>query len=230
MRAAWSHEPSAEARQERWQQRQRSRHRQQHGDHRGDRQSVHEVDAGGEHPEQRDHHGRTGEQDRPPGGVHRRSYGAVGVPQFEVVLAEASDDEQRIVDPDAEPDHQRQLRRDVGHARYTRREPDQSDAGDQAETGGDQWHPRRGERSEREDQDEERGDHADGCGRTDAEPLGLFDHLTACSNPQARRVHRMNLVQHGLAGVVREQVGALVVVDRREGRHPVRRDLDRAAR
>ena len=41
---------------------------------------------------------------------------------------EAGDDEQRVVDPDAEADHQRQLGRDVGHARDVGGEADQRDA------------------------------------------------------------------------------------------------------
>ena len=65
------HDAVAEARQHRRQQRQRRRQRQQHREHRGDREPVQEAHAGREHPEQRDHHRRAGEQDRAPGGVHR---------------------------------------------------------------------------------------------------------------------------------------------------------------
>ena len=58
-----------------------------------------------------------------------------------VGLAEAGHDEQRVVDPDPESDHQRELGGDVGHVRDVRREPDQRHARDQAEAGGDQRHP-----------------------------------------------------------------------------------------
>ena len=114
-------------------------------------------------------------------------------PNVEVVLAEARDDEQRVVDPDAEADHQRQLGRDVGHARDVRGEPDQRDAGDQAEAGGDQRHPRRDQRAERDQQDDQRRDHADRGRRADAEALGLLDHLAARGDLQPGHVHRVDL-------------------------------------
>ena len=47
-------------------------------------------------------------------------------------------------------------------------------------------------------------------------PSALLDDLTARGDLQPRHVHAVDLVEHRLAGVVREQVGGLVVVDRRE--------------
>ena len=63
-------------------------------------------------------------------------------------------------------------------------------------------------------------------GRADAEALGLLDHLAAGGDLQARHVHRVDLVEQRVPGVVRQQVGALVVVDRRERGLAVGRDLD----
>ena len=145
---------------------------EQHGDHGGDRQPVHERDPGGEHAEQGDHNGRAGEQDRAPGGVHRLDHRALHVAEREVALAEAGDDEQRIVDPDAEADHQRQIGRDVRHVRDVGGQPDQRHPGDQAQAGRDQRHPGRGQRAERDQQDDQRREHPDLGGGTDAEALG----------------------------------------------------------
>ena len=101
-------------------------------------------------------------------------------------------------------------------------------AGDQAQAGRDQRHPRRGERAERDQQDDHRCDHADRGGRADVEALRVLDHLTARGDLQAGHVHRLHLVEQRLAGAVRQQVRGLVVVDGRERRHPILRDLDRS--
>ena len=58
------------------------------------------------------------EQDRAPGGVHRLHDRLARVPERRagrrVGLAEAREDEQRVVDPDAEADHRRELGGEVG--------------------------------------------------------------------------------------------------------------------
>ena len=227
---ARTHDPVAVLRQHRGEHGQRREHRHQHREHRGDRQPVEEADAGGEHPEQGDHHRGAGEQDRPSGRIHRLDDRLLHVAEREVVLTEARDDEQRVVDPDAETDHQREVRRDVRDAGDVCGQPDQRDAGDQAEAGGDQRHPGGDERAEREQQDDQRRDRPDQGRRTDGEALGVLDHLPARGDLQARHVHRADLIEHGLAGVVRHEVGRLVVVDRRERGLPVARDLDRPVR
>ena len=121
-------------------------------------------------------------------------------PLREVVLAEPGDDEQRVVDADAEADHQRELRGDVGHVGDVRGEADQREPGDQPEAGGDQRHPGGDQRAERQQQDHERGDHADGGRGADAEALGLFDHLPAGGDPQSGHVDGVDRVEHGVAG------------------------------
>ena len=56
-------------------------------------------------------------------------------------------------------------------------------------------------------------------------PSADLDDLTAGRDLQARDVDRANELQERLAGGGRQLVGRLVVVDRRERRHPVQRDL-----
>ena len=91
-------------------------------------------------------------------------------------------------------------------------------------------HPGGGERAEGDQQDDQSGDHADRGRRADAESLRLLDHLPARRDLQAGDVHRLHLGEQRLAGVGREQVRALVVVDGRERRHSIGRDLHRSSR
>ena len=102
-----------------------------------------------------------------------------------VVLAEARDDEQRIVDPDAQADHHRELRRDIRHAREMGRDSDQRDAGDQTQAGGDQRHPGGDQRAEGQQQDHQGRDHPDSRGGADVEALGLLDHRAAGGDLEA---------------------------------------------
>ena len=117
-------------------------------------------------------------------------------PRRRVVLPKAGDDEQRIVDPDAEPDHQRELGSDAGHACDVGREPGQRNARDQAEARGDQRHAGRDQGAERQQQNHQRRDHADGGSRADAEALGVLDHLAAGGHAQTGHVHSLELIEH----------------------------------
>ena len=109
-------------------------------------------------------------------------------------------------------------------------EPDQRHARDQTQPGGDQRHPSRSQRSERQQQDDQRCQHPDLSRRADTEPLSVLDHLTARRHLKTGHVNGRHLRQQRLARRVRQHVRGLVVVDRRERRHPVRRNLNRAPR
>ena len=68
-----------------------------------------------EHAGQGDPHGGAGEEDRAAGGVHRLLDGGGDLAAVLAVgVAVAGDDEERVVDADAEPDHQRELGGEVG--------------------------------------------------------------------------------------------------------------------
>ena len=62
----------------------------------------------------------------------------LGVQAAQQALAEARDDEQRVVDPDAQADQQRQLRAERRHRDHVREQPDHRDAGAEREAGGDE--------------------------------------------------------------------------------------------
>ena len=87
------------------------------GDRGGDGEALHEADAHEEHAEQRDDDGGAGEQHRAPGGVDgdgdRLAHGVAGVE----LLAVAGDDQQRVVDADAEADHDAEERGELGDRR-----------------------------------------------------------------------------------------------------------------
>jgi hypothetical protein len=100
--------------------------------------------------------GRTGEQDRATGGVHRDDGGAADVVAGVQLFAEPRDDQQRVVDAHAETDHEPdelgrlRQRHDVADGDHERR----ADA--DAEEGDPHRQPHREDGPEREDQDDDR--------------------------------------------------------------------------
>ena len=76
----------------------------------GDRDAVEEADAEREHAEQRDADGDPGEHHGAAGGVDRVDDRLLDRLALLQPLAVAGDDEQRVVDADAETDQQRELR------------------------------------------------------------------------------------------------------------------------
>ena len=156
--------PGAGDRQQRRQQRQRGEHHQQHADRGRDRHAVEEFDAQQHHPQQRDHDGGAREQDRAPGGVHRLHDRLARVPERRtggaVGLAEARQDEQRVVDAHAQPDHRRELGGEVGRVHHVGEQRDRPEAGAEAEQRGDDRQAHRGQRAERQQQHDDRRQQA----------------------------------------------------------------------
>jgi hypothetical protein len=98
--------------QQRWEQRQRD----QHGDHdRARRRQSHhrqEWDPDDRQPRERDHHRGAGKHDRAARGRDSARHRLLRVEAVGELLAVAGDDEQRVVDPDRQSQHQRQRRGD----------------------------------------------------------------------------------------------------------------------
>ena len=130
----------------------------------GDAEAADEPDAHEEHAEQRDDDRRAGEHDRTAGGVHRDADRLADVVPRVQLLAVAGDDEQRVVDADAEADHDADERREVGDledvAGDDHRRAAEADAG---ERGAD----RQAHRQHRAE-----GDDEDDDGEREAEQLG----------------------------------------------------------
>ena len=156
----------------RGQQRQRGGEHEQHAERSRDRDAVEEADAEREHAEQRDHDRCAGEEDRPAGRVHRqleRSFDVAAV--LAVRVAEARDDEEGVVDADAEPDHQRELGGEVDHVDDVAAEPDHAQAGTEAEERRHDRQAHREQRAEAEQQDDHGGQEADAGREADARLL-----------------------------------------------------------
>ena len=144
-------------------------HGQGHRDGRAERQAVEEADPEGELAEQGDADGEAGEQHRAARGPHRLGGGVgVGQPGLDRAAVPA-DDEQPVVDPDAEADQDGQL---AGHAGDVERVAEQADERcgyDQRQASGHQGHQRGQQRPAEDDQqdDQRRGD-SDHDGHPDA--------------------------------------------------------------
>ena len=107
-------------------------------------------------------------------------------PGRRVGLAEAREDEQRVVDPDAEPDHRGELGGEVGRVDDVREQRDHAEAGAEAEQRGDDRQAHRDQRAERQQQHDDRREQPDGRGDAEAGLLGRLDRLAAELDLQAR--------------------------------------------
>ena len=137
------------------------RRRRRHADA-GVAERAHERDREHEHRRQPDRHGDGAEQDRPAGRAHRAHDGDPGLVAAGQLLAVAGDDEQAVVDRQAEAQRRRGVEREDRHVgelgeqlQHGERADDREDADGQRQQGGD-------DRAEHPDQQHERdrdGDH-----------------------------------------------------------------------
>jgi hypothetical protein len=105
----------AEVGEQRGQQGDRGEHHDQNGERGRDRDAVHVGQAGEEEAEDGDDHGAAGDDHAAPGGGDRLDDGVVAVLALAHRRAEPGQDEQRVVDPDADPDQPRHRRGPVGN-------------------------------------------------------------------------------------------------------------------
>ena len=148
-------------RQQRRQQGQRRDHRHQHGERGRHRHPVEEAEAEQQHPHQRDDHRDAGEEHRAAGGVDGGDRRVARLQPLVEAVAEAGEDEERVVDADAEADHRRQLRRELGGVEDVGAEGDQAEADAEREQRGDDRQAHRDQRAEGDQQDDDRGEQAD---------------------------------------------------------------------
>ena len=219
-----------EAHEQGGQQRERGDHGHEHAHRRGHRHAVEKAHAENEHAEQRDDHRGAGQQHRAPGGVHGRERGGAHVARGPEAVPKAGDDEQRVVDADAEPDHGRQLGGKLRRVDHVGAKGDDAEAGADSEQRGAQRHPRGHERPEGQEQDQERGDDAYERGDAEAGLLGVADGLAAERDLQVGRARGRGGVDELLARVLGERVGLLVKGHRGKGGAPVARDARGAER
>ena len=148
----------------------------------GDRHARDEAEADHRQAHQRDDHRDPGEQDGPSTGVHRLDDGFLDVQSEAEPLAVASDDEQRVVDADAESDHGDHRGHEVGHRDHVAEQRDQREADAKTEQGGADRQPHRQHRAEGQDQDDDGGDDAEDLALGQLE---LAEEVTAVLDRQA---------------------------------------------
>ena len=186
----------AELRQHGDEQRVRDEDRRQDAERAADPELRDEVEAEERETGDGDRDGETGEDHRSP---RRRARLGRRVARWQTlveVLAEPRDDEQRVVDADADPDHRHEDRRD----RVDARQPGEDEEQDERRSDGDERERDRDggrdERPEDEQQDDERGEEAEQLLRAllDRRELGVAVELGG----DARRLDGLaNSVLHG---------------------------------
>ena len=131
-----------------------------------------------QHAEQRQHDGDAGEHHGATGGVHRADRRLLGRGAGPGELAVAGDDEQRVVDTDAEADHDADQRCELRDREAVGEEADQSEsAGTDAGDGDADRQTHRQHRTERQDQHHDRERESDqlGLGRFELAERGATD-------------------------------------------------------
>jgi hypothetical protein len=150
---------------ERGEQRRQQRERADDGDsdHQAGREAErrHERDAGDRERADGDDDGRAGEQHRAAGGRDRARDRLVRLHPARERVAVRRDDEERVVDPDAEAEHDRERRRGRRHLGHVTEQRDAGQADDDADQRGQNRQPHRDERAEREGEHDQRHREAD---------------------------------------------------------------------
>jgi hypothetical protein len=210
-------DPPAGERQQRRQQGEGRGHRHRDRDRRRDRHPVEEGDAEQQHPQQRDDHGQAGEEDGAPGGVDRPHRRRLGVEPFVEPVAEAGEDEERVVDADPEPDHRRQLGGEVGGVEDVRPERDEAEADPQREERGEDRQPHRDRGAEGEEQDDHRGAQPDQERGVAFGLAHLLDRLAAEVDLRVGPGHGFGWRHRCFDRLLVQFVALLVELDRRVG-------------
>ena len=136
-------------------------HREEDRDRGGERDAVEETEPEQQHPHQRDDHGDPGEQHGAAGGVDRGDRRRPLLEALVEAVAEAGDDEERVVDPDAEADHRRQDRGEVRGVEDVGAEGDEAEPDAEREQRGEDRQAHRDHRAEGDQQHYDRGEQAD---------------------------------------------------------------------
>jgi hypothetical protein len=147
----------AEVGEQRGQQRDRGDHHDEHGERGRDGDAVHVGQAGQREPEDGDHHGGAGQDHAAPGGGDGLDDGVMRILAVGQRGAEARQDEQRVVDADADPDQAGDRRRPVGDVDDVREQHDQPARRDAEAEEGDQQRQAGGDHRAEGDQQHDRG-------------------------------------------------------------------------
>ncbi len=210
---------------------------QDDGERGGEGDTVEEAQPQDQHAQQRDTHRGTGEDDRPPGHRDGTLGGLLDGQSRPQAPPVAGDDEQRIVDADAEADEHAQHGGEVGDGHGMAEQADPGRGGADGDQRGDDRKKGRGERAEGEEEHHGRHPQPDDFRQLRTGRLGQRDpgaaqlHVEPVPCGGLRRLHhlldlaRVQLVRRpvedegGVGGVpVRADLPLMV---RRVGRAPV---------
>ena len=179
--------------------------RDEHGDRdrhgRGDAHRGEEGDVGEREPDEGDQHRDAGEDHGRAGGAGRAGGRLLELDAAAHLVLVARDDEQRVVDADREPEHEREQGCGGRDRREGRGEEDERHRQPHAEDRGEQGKPRDDERAEGDDEHEEGDDQADGLGDGDARHL-LREEVAAEGDNAALGERRLQLLGDALELVV----------------------------
>ena len=223
-------DPRAEDREHRRQQRDRREHGDRGDEHPAEADRADERQRDDEHAEQADRDRRAGDDHRAARVRHRLDERLFRRVVERQLLAEAEDDEERVVDRDAETDERDEELDDDRHVREVGEAEDAEERRQDRRDRDDDRHRDRGERAEDEDQHDERAGAAEERLREDARALvgalRLEDRVAAGEmHLDARRGDALqrgaNLVDRRL----RRERRVPGRIQRREHRVPVLRDV-----
>ena len=179
-------DPGSGEAEERRQQRDRGDHHDQHDDRDGDAAGGHERDAGDGQAEDGDDHGAAGEDHGLPGGGHRPPDRLLDRQSPREVLAVPGDEEQRVVDADAEADHAAQHGRPAGDLDQVGDQRQRADPEGEPEHRHPDRQSHRDDRAERHEQDDDRGDQAEDLADPGLRLLEREEQVPAHLDPQRR--------------------------------------------
>ena len=175
----------------------RAGHRGQHGDGGGHSELADEVDLGDVQSGERHHDGAPGDQDGPAAGGHRPAGRAYRVGAVHDHLAVPGDQEQRVVDADAQPDHGGQRGGDAGEVGGVGQQAEAGDADDDRQQGGQQREGGGQHAAEGGEQHDHRDAEADRlAGQVGGLGAGEFAERAAVVDGDAGRAQRLDGAVH----------------------------------
>ena len=124
------------------------------------------------------------------------------------------DDEERVVDPDAQADHRPELRRSRPHVGDRREQQDPGDPDREPEQRGGDRESGHEQRTEGEDQDHDREQEPDLIRRRAARRLGVVDELASERGVDTSGASRLGGLLHVVEGLDAELLDGLVVLER----------------
>ena len=180
-------DPVARDPQQRRQQGDGCEHHHQHDQGDPDAPGGDERDPGDGETQDRHDDGATGEDDRPAGGGQRAADGVLDVAALGEVLTEPGQDEQRVVDADAESDHRSDDDRPAGDVDEVGHHGQRPGADREAEQGRPDRQPHGHDGPEGQQQDHDRDPQAEGFADTGRRLLEREVQVAAGLDAQGRR-------------------------------------------